>query len=115
MLTFCTWPMAGSQGRGLIQKEQLRVPPRSHDLPVPSTELEDTRDPSPAGKRAPDALLIVVKAAAVAHQCTPGLGGNQFPEWSDAILPGHTAIFCPRARLWKYGNKESWFSPNIDP
>ena len=86
--------MTGCKGRGLVQEEQLRVPPRGHDGPMPPAELQDAGDPPPAREGAADALVAVVQAAAVAHQGAPRFDGDQLAERRDAILArigGHSS------------------------
>jgi hypothetical protein len=83
--------MACSQGRGLVEEEQLRVAPGRHDLPAASPELPHAVDPPLPDELAPDRARRVVQAASVAHERATRGRGDQLTERRDTVLAGHGA------------------------
>src|SRR5690606_7996566 len=62
---FEAWPVPRRERRGLIQKEQLGIPPRRHHLPMPAAELQLTADPLPCyPAAASESLFRPVETAA---------------------------------------------------
>ena len=89
--TFSARPVTRRQRGCLVEEEQLRVAPRPHHwLPAP-LEAEHTRHPGAiaADDGPDDPARLVVKATAVAHQGSPGRGGDDVSSRSDTILKRH--------------------------
>ena len=83
-------PVAGGERGRLVEEEQLREPARlQQPRPLPALELEPAADPALDGEAAPDPAGLVVEAAAVAVDETPGRVGDQLAERRDAILQRH--------------------------
>jgi hypothetical protein len=56
--------LAGGESYGFIEEEQLCIPIRRHDYPVPTPELQNARDPAPAFVAAYDFPVGIVQRAA---------------------------------------------------
>jgi hypothetical protein len=66
--TFSTRSVACGKRNGFIQEEQLGVTARRHHGTAPTSEFQETSDPTPTGIL-PDnlAILIVKRSAPIAH------------------------------------------------
>src|SRR6266508_2023987 len=85
-----TGPVAGSEGCGLVQEEELGEPARAHQLPAPALELEPAGDPPPDLPRPDQPAVVVVQHAPVAEQEPPGFGGDDVPERGDSVASRHS-------------------------
>jgi len=94
-LAFEAGPVAGGQGSRLIEEEEFGVFAGGHQLPLPSIELGQAVDPALADVMSNDLLVIVMEAAAIAHELPARAVGNQFPEGVDPVLPGSIPAGCP--------------------
>src|SRR2546430_17409757 len=66
-------PMSGRERGHLVEEEQARVAAGRHQrLPAPTTELQPARDPALAVVAPADSPGLVVQAAAVCLDETPG-------------------------------------------
>src|SRR5262249_22395298 len=68
-----------------------------HDGPVAAAEIQHTDNPPLAGERPADALPLVVKATAVAHECPAALGRDQFAQRRYSILFRQNPLPFPHA------------------
>ncbi len=85
-----TGTMPGCERRGLVEEEQLGVPPGLHErCAAPAPELEPARDPAPTVVRATDQALAVVEAAAVPVDRSAGRVRDQLAERGDPVATGH--------------------------
>jgi len=84
------WTVAGSKSRGFIDKEQLAVTPRCHQLAFAAFELCEAGDPKLLGAElADDLTLVVVQDTAIPNQRTAVRDGDDVAEGCDAALQGH--------------------------
>ena len=91
MPAFATRTMACGQCGRFIKKEQLRVFPGGHQRSLPTVEIEPAAHPRlHARSRPDDGPLVVVQAAAIAHEHPTGIGMLQRGIRIDSVLKPHT-------------------------
>ena len=73
-LALGAWAVAGSQRSSFVQKEQRGVVAGRHWFARAALEIEYTDDPTSALVLAHRVIMIVVQAAAIAHQCAARCG-----------------------------------------
>src|SRR5581483_273101 len=90
--------MAGGEGRGLVEKEQLGPAAPRHHLAAAAAEFEHTGEPG----RCRPALVQqgsgrgIMDDAAIADKHSALGGGDDVAEWGDAVLQGHVVSPSPR-------------------
>jgi hypothetical protein len=89
--TFEAWTMAGGQRGGLVEKEELRVTIRRHDLTLSAPELRQADHPVLYLERTADSSKLVVKLAAVAHKHSALRRCNDLAGGRHTVLTGHTS------------------------
>jgi hypothetical protein len=85
------WPVAGGERDGFVQKEKLGVSMGRHHTAVAAPEFQDARDPTLAFVTAHDLSIVVVqRAAAVAHEGPASRRAKQITERIHAVLQWHS-------------------------
>jgi hypothetical protein len=79
--------MTRRECRRLVKEEQLGVPPGLHQLPPAVLELEATEDPTLAAVEPANRTVLIVEAAAIAHQGPAGGIGHEYTPRGYAVLP----------------------------
>src|SRR5262249_32284655 len=92
------------QGRGFIEEEEFGVVARRHHRPFPALECQQAHDPALDLPGPPDAALLVVQDAPVAHERAPLRDDDDLAERGDTILPRHPQ---PPTRLTLYPSSSS--------
>jgi hypothetical protein len=87
--------MPRTERRRLVEKEQLGPPARSHDLPMPSPELETARDPTPNLRMTHDSPRIVVQNASVTEDEPASFKRHDLTERCNPILQRHEPAWLP--------------------
>jgi hypothetical protein len=88
-LALGAWAVTSGQRRRLVEKEQRGVVAGWHRCSHATLEVEHADDPAPALILAQRVILLVVQAAAIAHQRAARRGCDNIAEWADAISKGH--------------------------
>lgn len=82
--------MSGGQGRGLIEKEKLRIAAGTHEHPGAPFELEAADDPGFGHIGRHNFLPLIVQDAPVAHEQAPFRRGDNRAKGRHAILSRHS-------------------------
>lgn len=90
--TRCARPVPGGKGGRFVQKEQLRIAARRHDLPLAAIEGERTGDPVLVRVSLEDILPVVMENASVPHQVTAIRNRVKMAKRINAILQVHKAF-----------------------
>lgn len=106
--TFPTGAVSGRQGGGLIKKKQFRVAAGLHQRSVSAFELQLAGNPGRSRPSpCPELPLVIMEAAAIAHQGSACLGGDDFAKGRHPVLKRHAT--CPQGKIATRFN----FSPTI--
>jgi hypothetical protein len=88
-LAFEAGTMAGSQPRGFVEEEELRVAVRCHDRPMSTPEFQLAHQPPLPIPGSPYAPTLVVEDSPVAQHRPPVGAGDDLAERRHSVLPGH--------------------------
>ena len=93
----------GSESRGFVEEEQLRIPIRRHHYAVPAVELKHACDPASAFIDAHDfPIAVMQRTAPVAHHRAASGGPDEVAEGVYAVLKGHSEVIMPYVMLLRF-------------
>ena len=95
--------VAGGEGYGLVEEEEFGVAVWGHELTLPALEAEGADEPGPCAPAVCDELsVLVVQAAAIAHEESALGHGLDGGEWCDAVAQWHNKCSPLILKLYNY-------------